>query len=178
MNVSCGPQPRWRPYMAQPVYERAPERFGPAGSLTWQGPRYNSLHQGVSASGTGFKTKRVDCLSPLNIDFDELRLMRVQKKPMGFRSAPFGGTDKPRMELYLGALPPDQASKRSHRPTSLQPTPLLRTDTVRTIFIYQSLFFKFLCPLVRLCIMQKIINTLARMMIYRAIEQIAKTNGD
>ncbi|XP_058797193.1 uncharacterized protein LOC131667647 [Phymastichus coffea] len=127
VNVSCGPQPRWRPYVAQLIYERAPERF-------WQGPRYNSL-QGQSAVSSGIhsgilRSKTVNCLAPLGIDFDELKLLRVQRKPTGFRSAKFGAADKTRVELYLGALPQDQASKRSHRPSSLQPIALLRTDTI------------------------------------------------
>lgn len=140
VNVSCGPQPRWRPYMAQLIYERAPER----GPLTWQSaPRYNSLHgnsghhqhQQPQQRRSLELSKSVDCLSPLGIDFDELRLLRVQRRPTGFRSAAFGGSDRPRLELFLGSLPADQASKRSHRPTSLQPTALLRTDTVSILLI-------------------------------------------
>jgi hypothetical protein len=133
VNVSCGPQPRWRPYVAQLIYERAPERFG--APITWQGPRYNSLqgHQGIV--GGSRLSKSVDCLAPLGIDYDELRLLRVQRRPTGFRSAGFGGGERPRVELYLGSLPPDQASRRSHKHTSLQATALLRTDTVSTAFI-------------------------------------------
>ncbi|KAL7297896.1 hypothetical protein TKK_0008917 [Trichogramma kaykai] len=133
VNVSCGPQPRWRPYTAQLIYERAPGRFGPAGSShTWQASSYNSLqghHAGLGGSAARLG-KSVDCLAPLGIDFEELRLLRVQRRPTGFRSLNLGLNDKPRIELFFGSLPPDHASKRTHRPTSLQPAPLLRIDTI------------------------------------------------
>ncbi|XP_023246752.1 uncharacterized protein LOC106644183 [Copidosoma floridanum] len=161
VNVSCGPQPRWRPYSAQLVYERAPERS--SWSTAGQGPRYNSflahqqqqqqhahhhLHhqhghhqdQGLPIGSGLLRSKSVDCLEPLNIDFNELRLIRVQRRPTGFRSASLGKSEKPRIELFLGSLPPDHVSKRSHRPTSLQPTALLRTDTIHNCPICGAIF--------------------------------------
>ena len=120
--------------MAHLIYERPPERLGRV--FSWHGPKYNSLqahHRSLGGHNAGVKldrSKSVDCLAPLGIDFDELRLLRVQRRPTGFRSTTLGLTDQPKVELFLGSLPPDQLSKRSHRPTSLQPTPLLRTDTV------------------------------------------------
>ncbi|KAJ8683294.1 hypothetical protein QAD02_019086 [Eretmocerus hayati] len=133
VNVSCGPQARWRPYTPQLVFERAGSQPG-----SWQGPRYNSLELGpgsamsMSLKGAGSpRIKSVNCLAPLGIDFDELRLVRVQRRSTGFRSAALGlPSELPKFELFLGALPSDPASKRSHRTTSLQPTALLRTDTI------------------------------------------------
>lgn len=145
VNVSCGPHARWKPYTGQLIYERPPEK-----ASSWQGPKYQHHHHhhhvqhhraGSSATSnkgtsSSFRGKNVDCLAPLNIDFEELRLLRVQRKVMGFRSDQVGPVDRLKVQLFLGGLPRDASAKKSHRATSLQATPLLRSDTVSTIFYH------------------------------------------
>ncbi|XP_012271610.1 uncharacterized protein LOC105694984 [Orussus abietinus] len=123
VNASCSPQPRWRPYVAQLIYDLPLRRFsGPF----WEGPRYNSL-QGHPYSRNH---RGLDCLEPLGVDFEELRLLRVQRKPPISKAFGLGVIGRPRVELLLGSLPPNVHSRRTHRPSSLQPTSLLRIDNI------------------------------------------------
>ncbi|XP_015595244.2 uncharacterized protein LOC107267733 isoform X1 [Cephus cinctus] len=120
VNVSCSPQPRWRPYVPQLIYEQ--RRLG---YPLWEGPRYNSL-QGHPPSRNH---RGINCMEPLGIDFSELKLLRVQKKPMSSTGFGLGSSGKPRVELFLASLPPNVPSRQTYKPTSLQPAALLRIDT-------------------------------------------------
>ncbi|XP_066595660.1 uncharacterized protein [Prorops nasuta] len=118
LNVTCQPQARWRPYASHLVYEQPFHRYG--NSFREQ-QSYNSLQ----AQHQARDLKNIDCLEQLGIEFGELRLLRVQKKQVNLRS-----DNRPRIELLLGALPPNPHVKWSYRPTSLQPLSLLRSDTI------------------------------------------------
>ncbi|XP_043279034.1 uncharacterized protein [Venturia canescens] len=126
VNFSCTPQPRWRPYVPQLIYEQPSRRFS---NFLWQGPKYNTLqprHYQASKKHRG-----IDCLEALGIEFGELRLVRVQKRTSIINAFDLGSSDIPRIELYLGSLPPNVYSRKTHKSTSLQPTALLRADTVK-----------------------------------------------
>lgn len=130
--MSCSPQPKWRPYVAQLVYEQSSSSHA---SPLWQGPRYNSFHGHLPAKSQQ-QQQGLDCLEPLGIEFGELRLLRVQKRPFTAKFSTAETHGRPRVELYFGSLPPNAQSRRSHRPTSLQSTALLRMDTVSFTFLF------------------------------------------
>ncbi|EZA62470.1 hypothetical protein DMN91_003928 [Ooceraea biroi] len=119
LNLVCGPQPRWRPYVPELIYEQ-PRQDSPF----WQGPVYNSLQ----AYSPAKKRLGLQCLEPFGIEFSELKLLRVQKKQLG----PPGDTlySGPRYQLFLASPAPNVHSRWNHKPTSLQPTAMLRSDTV------------------------------------------------
>ena len=123
MNVSCSPQSRWRPYSERLIYEEQ-QRFP---NFHWDdGSRLNSLegHQPIRSH------RSVDCLKPLGIDFGELSLVRVQKKPSSSNAFALGSNGRPQVELALASLPTIRNPRISHLPTSLQSTLLLRKDMV------------------------------------------------
>lgn len=123
LNSTCGPQPRWRPYVSQLIYEQPRQR-----SPSWHGPLYNSL-QAHSPAG---RRLGADCLEAFGIEFGELRLLRVQKRPCGSTTY----CRAPRYELLLGSVAPNAHSRWTHRSTSLQPTAMIRADTVRESVLY------------------------------------------
>ncbi|XP_012259007.3 uncharacterized protein LOC105687732 isoform X2 [Athalia rosae] len=125
VNSSCGHQPKWRPYVPQLVYEQPLEHR--IANPLWEGPRYNSL-QGNTPSR---KRRGFDCLEPLGIEFGELRLVRVQKKPLNLREPnPRRPSTRPKVELLLGSLPSTVQTRFTHKPTGLQSTALLRIDSI------------------------------------------------
>ncbi|XP_034937218.1 uncharacterized protein [Chelonus insularis] len=122
VNVTCTPQPKWRPYAPHVVYEQPSQR---SSNFLWEVPTYNSFQRHLSSR----KHRGLDCLEPLGINFNELKLVRIQKKPMTSTFFGFGSNGQPRVELMLGSLPPNVYSKKTHRSTSLQANTLLRSDT-------------------------------------------------
>ncbi|KAF7417404.1 hypothetical protein HZH68_000057 [Vespula germanica] len=133
LNVTCSLQPKWRPYVAQPVYERLHRQFE---SPSWYGPRYNSLQSYPSSK----KEKAIDCLETLGIEFDELSILRVQKKEFDQKYVAPGSILKSRVELALANVPPNVQSRWIHRATSLQSTVLIRMDTTSECPICGSIF--------------------------------------
>lgn len=126
LNVTCSLQPKWRPYVAQPVYERLHRQFE---SPSWYGPRYNSLQSYPSSKNK----KAIDCLETLGIEFDELSMLRVQKKEFDGKYVAPNSILKSKVELALANMPPNVRSRWIHRATSLQSTMLIRMDTVSNI---------------------------------------------
>ncbi|XP_051173558.1 uncharacterized protein LOC127289592 [Leptopilina boulardi] len=123
VNVTCSPQPKWRPYVAQLVYQ-VNQRFS---NIHWDEgsiSRYNQLegHQSLHIH------RGIDCLRPLGIDFGELDLVRVQKKPSSSNAFALGSNGQPQVQLFLAGLPPNRNSRFSHFPSSLQSSPLIRSD--------------------------------------------------
>ncbi|KAK2577149.1 hypothetical protein KPH14_003309 [Odynerus spinipes] len=133
LNVTCNLQPKWRPYVAQPIYERVPHQFE---SFSWYGPRYNSLQSYPSSK----KEKAIDCLEILGIDFDELSLLRVQKRPFNPKLFASGSVFKSKIELALGDVPLNVQSRWIRKLTSLQSTTLIRMDTMSGCPICGSIF--------------------------------------
>ncbi|XP_036147509.1 protein APCDD1 isoform X2 [Monomorium pharaonis] len=123
LNLTCGPRPKWRPYVSEIVYEQSWQRS--AATSLWQGPIYNSLQT------HSFTKKRlgINCLEPFGIEFTELRLLRVQKK--SFRSS--FGYDRyhklAQFQLFLASPAPNVYSRWNYKPTSLQSTAMIRIDT-------------------------------------------------
>ncbi|XP_046608833.1 uncharacterized protein LOC124299611 [Neodiprion virginianus] len=122
VNSTCGPQPKWRPYVPQLVYEQPHHRVP---NPLWEGPRYNSLHGHQPSQNR----RGIDCLETLGLEFGELRLLRVQKRPSVSKTTHYKPVGRPRVELLLGGLPPTTQTRFTHRPTALQSTALLRSDT-------------------------------------------------
>ena len=150
MNVSCNPQPRWRPYVPQLIYEKSSR----LSSFSWEGPKYNSFFQQRHPILPSRKHRGIDCLEPLGLEFNELKLVRVQTKPSTSMAFALGSNGTPRVELHLGSLPPNVYSKKSHRSTSLQPTPMLRSDTVsvRTKKIQYKIYLAYTSKLYNRCL--------------------------
>ncbi|EFN76956.1 protein APCDD1 [Harpegnathos saltator] len=122
MNTTCGPQPRWRPYVSRLIYEQLRQH---SATQPWHSPVYNSL-QTYSLSK---KRLGMDCLDTFKIGFGELKLLRVQKRL--FLSKTFGGLSYHgrRLELLLASPAPNVSSRRTYKATSLQPTLLVHTNT-------------------------------------------------
>ncbi|XP_043491890.1 protein APCDD1-like [Polistes fuscatus] len=123
LNVTCSFQPKWRPFVAQPIYERLHSQFE---SSSWYSPRYNSLQNYPSSK----KEKTIDCLEKLGIEFDELSILRVQKRALDQRYIVPSSIYKSKVELALANVPPNVQSRWIHQPTSLQSTMLIRMDTI------------------------------------------------
>ncbi|XP_071577925.1 uncharacterized protein [Temnothorax nylanderi] len=123
LNLTCGPQPKWRPYVAEVVYEQPRQRS--ATPPLWQGPIYNSLQ------AHSFTKRRlgINCLEPFGIEFTELRLLRVQKKSFGSLSSNNRYHKLPQFQLFLASSTPNVHSRWNYKPTSLQPTAMVRADT-------------------------------------------------
>ncbi|XP_046813770.1 protein APCDD1-like isoform X2 [Vespa crabro] len=134
LNVTCSLQPKWRPYVAQPIYERLHRQFE---SPSWYGPRYNSL-QSYPFSKKG--KQAIDCLETLGIEFDELSMLRVQKKEFDQKYVVPGSNVKSKVELALANVPPNVQSPWIRRATSLQSTMLIRMDTTSECPICGSIF--------------------------------------
>ncbi|XP_063995715.1 uncharacterized protein LOC135173053 [Diachasmimorpha longicaudata] len=132
VNVTCTPQPRWRPYVPQIIYEQPPKRLS---KFNWEGPTFNSFQLPIPSRKHGV----LNCLEPLGIDFNELRLVRVQKKPPTSTVFGLGSNEEPKVELFLGSLPPNVYLRASHRSTSLQPTGLLRADTIKGCLVCSAI---------------------------------------
>lgn len=124
LNLTCGPQPKWRPYVPEVVYEQPRQR---SATPLWQGPIYNSLQ----AHSSSKRRLGMDCLEPFGIEFTELRLLRVQKKSFGSSSSSDRYYKLPQFQLFLASPTPNVHSRWSYKPTSLQPTAMIRADTVR-----------------------------------------------
>ncbi|XP_018357336.1 PREDICTED: uncharacterized protein LOC108757423 [Trachymyrmex cornetzi] len=122
LNLTCGPQPKWRPYVPEVIYEQPRQR---SAALSWQGPIYNSLQIHSSAK----KKLGMNCLEPFGIEFAELKLLRVQKK--SFESSSSNRYHKlPQIQLFLASPTPNIHSRWNYKPTSLQSTAMIRADTV------------------------------------------------
>ncbi|XP_020281050.1 protein APCDD1-like isoform X2 [Pseudomyrmex gracilis] len=121
LNLTCGPQPKWRPYVPKLIYERST-------SSLWQSPSYNSLQ----VYWPGKKRFDINCLQPFGIEFAELKLLRVQKRLSG----PSGLFN---FQLFLANPPPNVLSRWNYKPTSLQPTAMIRADTVSSCPICGSI---------------------------------------
>ncbi|XP_015112579.1 uncharacterized protein LOC107038171 [Diachasma alloeum] len=132
VNVTCTPQPRWRPYVPQIIYEQPPKRMS---KFNWEGPTFNSFQRPIPSRKHGV----LNCLEALGIDFNELRLVRVQKKPSTSTAFGLGSNGEPKVELFLGSLPPNIYLRKSHRSTSLQPTALLRADTIKGCLVCSAI---------------------------------------
>lgn len=123
VNVTCSSQPKWRPYIAQVVYQ-VNQRFS---NFHWDegsSSKYNKLedHQPIHIH------RGIDCLRPLGIDFGELDLVRVQKRPSSSNAFAIGSNGQPQVQLFLASLPPNRNSRASYFPSSLQPSVLIRSD--------------------------------------------------
>ncbi|KAG7209583.1 hypothetical protein KM043_011244 [Ampulex compressa] len=124
VNISCGPQPKWRPYMAQMIYEQQVYR---SSILERYGPTYNSLQ----IYPTLRKQRSINCLEALGIEFSELELLRVQKRMFDVRFVALEQNYRPKVELLLGDYAKNSGlQKTTRKPTFLQSTSLLRIDTV------------------------------------------------
>ncbi|XP_011869529.1 PREDICTED: protein APCDD1-like [Vollenhovia emeryi] len=122
LNQTCGPQPKWRPYVPEVVYY---EQQRSSATPLWQGPIYNSLQAHSS-------TKRrlgINCLEPFGIEFSELRLLRVQRKSLLRSSSVNRYHELPQFQLFLASPTANVRSRWSYKPTSLQSTPMVRADT-------------------------------------------------
>ncbi|XP_018401980.1 PREDICTED: uncharacterized protein LOC108779120 [Cyphomyrmex costatus] len=121
LNLTCGPQPKWRPYVPEVVYEQPRQR---SAAPFWQGPIYNSLQVHSSTK----KRLGMNCLESFGIEFTELKLLRVQKKSFGNSSS-----DRyhklPQFQLFLASPIPNIYSRWNCKPTSLQSTAMIRADT-------------------------------------------------
>lgn len=120
LNLTCGPQPKWRPYVPEVVYEQPREHSATPG--LWQGPIYNSLQVHSSTK----KRFGMNCLEPFGIEFTELKLLRVQQKISS-------NNDRyhklPQFQLLLASPTPNVHSRWNYKPTSLQSTAMVRADT-------------------------------------------------
>lgn len=134
LNLTCGPQPKWRPYVPEVIYEQPRQR---SATPLWQGPIYNSLQAHLS-------TKRrlgMHCLEAFGIEFTELRLLRVQKKSFGSSSSSNRYHKHPQFQLFLASPTPNVHSRSSYKPTSLQSRAMIRADTVRLPFKFCNLYY-------------------------------------
>ncbi|KYQ50772.1 Protein APCDD1 [Trachymyrmex zeteki] len=122
LNLTCGPQPKWRPYVPEVVYEQPRQR---SAAPFWQGPIYNSLQIHSSAK----KKLGMNCLEPFGIKFTELKLLRVQKKSFGSSSSNDRYHKLPQFQLFLASSTPNIHSRWNYKPTSLQSTAMIRDDT-------------------------------------------------
>ncbi|KYN40748.1 Protein APCDD1 [Trachymyrmex septentrionalis] len=122
LNLTCGPQPKWRPYVPEVIYEQPRQR---SAASSWQGPIYNSLQIHSSAK----KKLGMNCLEPFGIEFAELKLLRVQKKSFGSSSSYDRFHKLSQFQLFLASPTPNIHSRWNYKPTSLQSTAMIRADT-------------------------------------------------
>lgn len=123
MNFTCGPQPRWRRYVPQLVYEHQLRQHST--NQLWNHPVYNSLQARPPS-------QRLDCLDAFKIEFGELKLLRVQWRlslPKKSDDSYYRGS---RLELLLARPAPNVPFRRAYRATSLQSTVLIHANTVRS----------------------------------------------
>ncbi|XP_008551060.3 uncharacterized protein LOC103573665, partial [Microplitis demolitor] len=128
VNVSCTPQPRWRAYGVHIIYESQSSQRSL--NLNWEKPTYY-LFKRSQQRKHHWSGGNLNCLESLGIDFNELKLIRVEKKPATSTAFGLGLNGHPRVELLLASLPPNIYSKQFHRASSLQPNTLIRSDTTR-----------------------------------------------
>ncbi|XP_074095524.1 uncharacterized protein LOC141525083 [Cotesia typhae] len=136
VNINCTPQSRWRAFGAQVIYEsQSSQRYL---NLNFEIPIHypikrtqKILHHRSSYSNIN----NLNCLESLGIDYNELKLIRVENKTATSTAFALGLNGYPRVELLLGSLPPNSYSKKSHCSSSLQPTVLIRSDTTRGCLI-------------------------------------------
>ncbi|EFN74892.1 Protein APCDD1 [Camponotus floridanus] len=131
LNLTCGPQPKWRLYTSALIYEQP--RQHSVRSL-WQSPKYNSLQATNKQLG-------INCLEPFRIEFTELKLLRVHNKVLLGHDT-FNGTQSydPNFELLLANSASNAHSRRNYKPTSLQSTALYRQDSTTNCPICSSVF--------------------------------------
>ncbi|KAL0118115.1 hypothetical protein PUN28_009054 [Cardiocondyla obscurior] len=122
-NLTCGPQPKWRSYVPEVVYEQPRQRATPV----WQGPIYNSL-QAYSSTKRRLGTS---CLEPFGIEFAELRLLRVEKKTFRRLSSNdrYHKSRKFQFQLFLANPASNVHNRWNYKPTSLQAVAMIRADT-------------------------------------------------
>ncbi|XP_072761246.1 uncharacterized protein [Anoplolepis gracilipes] len=133
LNLTCGPQPKWRLYTPALIYEQP--RPHSTMSLIWQSPTYNSL-QAIN------KQLGMNCLELFGIEFAELKLLRVLNKPSLKRDS---SNDthfykSSNFQLLLANPPSNTHFRRNYKPTSLQSTPLNRQDSMKNCPICSSVF--------------------------------------
>ncbi|XP_076757845.1 protein APCDD1 isoform X1 [Xylocopa sonorina] len=133
MNVSCGGiESKWRPYLPQLIYER-PIDFSSNANLQMHDLNSNSLQSRLLRSR---KRHTLDCLETFDIDFTELRLLRIEIKRFNFatnlsrHNTSNTNKTRERVELLFGGLARNVHSQKTQsRPNRLQSTPLIRGDT-------------------------------------------------
>lgn len=123
MNSTCGPQPKWRSYVSQLIYEQPRQH-----SVTnlWYGPVHNSLQVHSPSS----KRLGQDCLDAFKIGVGELKLLRVQRRIFMPRTFSDPSYEKSRLELLLGSPAPNVSVRKTYKATSLQSTLLIHSNMV------------------------------------------------
>ncbi|XP_029672157.1 uncharacterized protein LOC115240883 isoform X2 [Formica exsecta] len=132
LNLTCGPQPKWRLYTSALIYEQPRQH-----SVTslWQSPNYNSLQATNKQLG-------INCLELFGIEFSELKLLRVHNKVSSGRDSSNGtwSNELPHFQLLLANPVPNAHSRRNYKPTSLQSTALSRQDSMTNCPICRNVF--------------------------------------
>lgn len=134
MNASCGGiETKWRPYLVQLVYERS-TNSSPMG-LNMYDLNSNSLQSRLLRLR---KRHTMDCLKSFEIDFLELKLLRVEIKRSNLVAKSLKNDEnskdkmRVRIELLLGGLARNiHSQKMQQTPNHLQSTSLLRADKVK-----------------------------------------------
>lgn len=147
MNASCGGiETKWRPYLPQLIYERSMD--SPLNmSLHMYDLNSNSLQSRLLRLR---KQYTIACLNSFEIDFTELKLLRVEIKRSSFISKLSRNTIdenkmRVRIELLLGGPARNiHSQKMQPKPNRLQSTSLLRVDTVRRMLYQMLLIFLFI----------------------------------
>ncbi|KAF3424737.1 hypothetical protein E2986_00714 [Frieseomelitta varia] len=134
MNASCGGiETKWRPYLVQLIYERSTNSSSSSPmDLNMYDLNSNSLQSRLLRLR---KRHTMDCLKSFEIDFSELKLLRVEIKRSNSAAKSLrnenNGEDKMRIrvELWLGGLARNiRFQKIQQAPNHLQSTSLLRAD--------------------------------------------------
>ncbi|XP_012249178.1 protein APCDD1-like [Bombus impatiens] len=141
MNASCGgTETKWRPYLAQLIYERSMNFSSPT-DLNMYDLNYNSLQSRLLRPK---KQHTMNCLESFEIDFSELNVLRVEiKRPNIVTKSEAIGKSKmrERIELLLGGLARNARSQKTQqKPKRLQSTSLLRADTATDCPICGSVY--------------------------------------
>lgn len=130
-NQTCGPRPKWTIYNAELIYEQ-PRKSSSSVSSVWQNPIHNSLQVPSSSN----MRLGMNCLKSFGIEFDELKLLRVEGRPT---SIPFGNNlGYSRLQLLLANPVSHVYSRCCYKPTSLQPITMVRADMVRLSLFRKS----------------------------------------
>lgn len=135
MNASCGgTETKWRPYLAQLIYERSMNFSSPT-DLNMYDLNYNSLQSRLLRPK---KQHTMNCLESFEIDFSELNVLRVEIKRSNIvtKSETIGKSKmRERIELLLGGLARNARSQKAQqKPKRLQSTSLLRADTASMLY--------------------------------------------
>ena len=146
MNASCGGiETKWRPYLVQLIYERFTNSSSSSMDLNMYDLNSNSLQSRLLRLR---KRYTMDCLKSFEIDFSELKLLRVEIKRSNSAAKSMrnedNGEDKMRIrvELLLGGLARNTRSQKIQQTQNhLQSTSLLRADRVkmRRMQIYKKI---------------------------------------